>query len=122
MTDLAQDRDDLQALMAPPRTPNVYAALEHLNDEPTPEPAAVATPATPVTPAAAERTESEIDWSAPGTDEAEDAADTSWSAIGAEPVGPDVLRWRREDDDIVPSGASGGRGRLRLQLRRRPAA
>ena len=138
MTDLAQDRDDLQALLAPPRTPNVYAALEQLNDEPTPEPAALATTVTPAPtsvvpsgaavtpaptemPAPADRSDREIEWSALTADHA-DGTETSWAAMGAEPVGPEVLRWRREDDDIVPRGAPGGRGRLRLQLRRRSAA
>jgi hypothetical protein len=100
VTDLAQDRDDIQALMAPSRTPNVYAALENLGQE------------------------REAEWSALGADEAKAEPETSWSALGAEPVGPEVTRWRREDDDIVPSGASGGKGRTlpRLQLRRRAAA
>ena len=116
VTDLAQDHDDLQALMAPPRTPNVYAALEHLTDEPE------AAAATTVTPGAEERRDREIEWSALGTDQADDATATSWEAMGAEPVGPEVLRWRREDDDIVPTSGSAGRSRLRLQLRRRSAA
>ena len=138
MTDLAQDRDDIQALMAPPRTPNVYAALEQLSDEPAPEPAAVATAVMPaptpemeaptsVAPAPEEpaapvdRADREMQWSALSADDAA-ASETSWAAMGAEPVGPELLRWRREDDDIVPSGASGGRGKLRLKLRRRSAA
>ena len=148
VTDLAQDRDDLQALMAPPRTPNVYAALEQLNDELPPEPAPVATAvatAVPTTaapapasvvpmpagdtpapgnvmPAAAGRTDREVEWSALTAEHAAAGSEHSWADIGAEPVGPEVLRWRREDDDIVPSGVSGGRGRMRLQLRRRSAA
>jgi hypothetical protein len=129
VTDLAQDRDDIQALMAPTRTPNVYAALEQLNDEPTPEPAPLApmaptaTAATTEMPVAAERVDRAMEWSALGTDPAADETGPSWADMGAEPVGPEVLRWRREDDDIVPSGTSGGgRGRMRLQLLRRSAA
>lgn len=133
--------------MAPPRTPNVYAALEQLNDEPVPEPAALTTTAvattvmaapTTVIPAPAEegpapadvaaapadRSDREVEWSAALTADHGEGSEHSWASIGAEPVGPEVLRWRREDDDIVPSGVSGGRGRgrLRLQLRRRTAA
>lgn len=126
MTDLAQDHDDLQALMAPPRTPNVYAALEQLNDEPEPAPTTPTTPTDVTTataaPVAAERVDREIEWSALGKDEASAATEPSWAAMGAEPVGPEVLRWRREDDDIVPGGGAAPRGRLRLQLRRRSAA
>jgi hypothetical protein len=126
VTDLAQDRDDIQALMAPTRTPNVYAALEQLNDEPAPELAPTAPTAAAATtemPVAAERVDRAMEWSALGTDAAADETEPSWAAMGAEPVGPEVLRWRREDDDILPSGTSGGgRGRIRLQLRRRSAA
>jgi hypothetical protein len=124
VTDLAQDHDDLQALMAPPRTPNVYAALERLNDEPAPVATVDRTDAAvpEVSPAAAERMERQMEWSALGKDQAATATEPSWAAMGAEPVGPEVLRWRREDDDIVPSGGSAGRSRLRLQLRRRSAA
>ena len=115
--------------MAPPRTPNVYAALEHLNDEPKPEPAraepaGAGGPAVPAAllPPVEDRIDREMEWSALSKDAAAAETGPSWAAMGAEAVGPEVLRWRREDDDIVPSGGSAGRSRHRLQLRRRSAA
>lgn len=118
------DSDDIRSLMASgpaalpdedrPRTPNVYAALEQLDAEREAERQAVE--------ARAERpletlTHADRDaaWSAITPEPAAD----DWTA-SAEPVGPEVLRWRREDDDLIPTGPTGsGGGRVRLRLRRR---
>ena len=92
-----------------PRTPNVYAALENLDAE---HEQAIATAAAVEEVPRADR---DAEWSAMGA--GTEAPD--WTAMGAEPVGGENLRWRREDDDIVPSGAVGGRRLPRLSLRRR---
>jgi hypothetical protein len=110
------DSDDIRSLMASgpgpaalpvedrPRTPNVYAALEQLDAEREAERGAE-------TLTHADR---DAAWSALAP---QPAPPEDWTAQ-AEPVGPEVLRWRREDDDLIPTGPNGA-GRRRLHLRRR---
>lgn len=127
------DSDDIRSLMATgpavlpvedrPRTPNVYAALEQLDAEREAERQAAEQKAAEhraavearAEPAAETLTHADRDaaWSALTPEPAAD----DWTA-SAEPVGPEMLRWRREDDDLIPTGPNGA-GRRRLRLRRR---
>ena len=129
------DSDDIRSLMASapetlpvedrPRTPNVYAALEQLDAEREAERAAghqagrgAAEPAPDAPAEGVAETLTHADRDAVWTALApEPAAADDWTAQ-AEPVGPEVLRWRREDDDLIPTGPNGA-GRRRLRLRRR---
>ena len=140
--------DDIRELMVPVNTttlrnPNVYVALEDLGAEPEAVPAAPApSPAAPdgsaATTAAEAAAAAAAAYDRPETTFAdrsetrfedrpeamfEDRPDSVFEAepttlAGAVPVGPEVLRWRREDDDIVPAGAAAGSGKSRLRFRR----